>query len=1204
MSFVHLHVHTDYSLLDGIERCSDICKQAKEFGMPAVAVTDHGNMSACYEIIKEAKKAGIKAILGCEFYVAPGDCHVKDNKIPHYQGYHLVCLAENHEGYVNLCHLNEEAWLRGYYYKPRIDKALLRKYSKGIIALSACLSGELAADLAEGKDEEAELALLEYVDIFGKDNFFVELQDHGLEEQKATNPRLIALAKKHGLGLVVTNDAHYLKKEHAEAHDLFLCIGTQSKLSDPNRMRFTGTEFYFKSPEEMAALFPEYPECVENTLKIAERCNVHLATVDDDKANHYPEYPVPEGVDRRDYLFKLCLEGLPWRYGFTFSGKDEDIPTLTEEQQVIVKRMNYELGIIAKTAFVSYFLVVWDFLHYAAKIGVPLGPGRGSGAGSIVAYLLGITHIDPLRYKLLFERFLNPDRVSPPDFDIDLCERRRHEVIEYVRDKYGADRVVQIGTFGTLKAKAVIKDVCRALGRPPEEANSLTKLIPNHPKMTLKKALEGDSENKIPPSEELKQLLETEPWVQEVWKYAEILEGLNRNMSIHAAGVIIGDMPVAEVAPIAKGAGDEPITQFSAVPCEQLGLLKMDFLGLKTLTLIQDALDLVEKNTGKHIESNEIQLGDKPTYDLLNAGKTIAVFQLESPGMQKLCLRYGINRLEDLIALIALYRPGPLEFLEDFLARKQGRKAIEYDVPEMEPILEETFGIMLYQEQIMQVVQVVAGFSLGQADILRRAMGKKKKDVMNEMFGKFKDGCLARGIDEATVKAIWDKIFAFAGYGFNKSHSAAYGMLTYRTAWLKANYPAEFMAAVLTGELGNSEKLSFYLKECRAMNIKIMPPDVNVCDASFSVDGPNIRFGLVAVRGINSAFVNSIITAREKGGKFKDLLDFCERVEGNSVRNMEGLIKAGALDSFGLRRSQLLAVAAKAISIAKDSRKDKINGQMSLFDMLGGGEQNASGGLDIPDIPEWPLDELLGYEKELLGFFVSGHPISKDQAIVERYQLNDLSELVQLESGTMVRIGAYLTGVQQKTTKRGEPWVILNLENRETSIEGLMFHESFAKCKEQGLDALKPDSVVFVEGEVNRREPESEDEVVEDTEKVPETKLFVYRVVPAAKAMDAYTSEIHLRLQEQDITEEKLGGLRQLCEDFHGETPAIIGVACDNGDKVFLGSDEVQLSNTPEFRKQVHALFGDDCLYYKPNRIPPKNPSKRGHWKPRPRSEN
>ncbi|MBP1582480.1 MAG: DNA polymerase III subunit alpha, partial [Victivallales bacterium] len=747
-------------------------------------------------------------------------------------------------------------------------------------------------------------------------------------------------------------------------------------------------------------------------------------------------------------------------------------------------------------------------------------------AGSIVAYLLGITHIDPLRYKLLFERFLNPDRVSPPDFDIDLCERRRHEVIEYVRDKYGADRVVQIGTFGTLKAKAVIKDVCRALGRPPEEANSLTKLIPNHPKMTLKKALEGDPENKIPPSEELKQLLETEPWVQEVWKYAEILEGLNRNMSIHAAGVIIGDMPVAEVAPIAKGAGDEPITQFSAVPCEQLGLLKMDFLGLKTLTLIQDALDLVEKNTGKHIESNEIQLGDKPTYDLLNAGKTIAVFQLESPGMQKLCLRYGINRLEDLIALIALYRPGPLEFLEDFLARKQGRKAIEYDVPEMEPILEETFGIMLYQEQIMQVVQVVAGFSLGQADILRRAMGKKKKDVMNEMFGKFKDGCLARGIDEATVKAIWDKIFAFAGYGFNKSHSAAYGMLTYRTAWLKANYPAEFMAAVLTGELGNSEKLSFYLKECRAMNIKIMPPDVNVCDASFSVDGPNIRFGLVAVRGINSAFVNSIITAREKGGKFKDLLDFCERVEGNSVRNMEGLIKAGALDSFGLRRSQLLAVAAKAISIAKDSRKDKINGQMSLFDMLGGGEQNASGGLDIPDIPEWPLDELLGYEKELLGFFVSGHPISKDQAIVERYQLNDLSELVQLESGTMVRIGAYLTGVQQKTTKRGEPWVILNLENRETSIEGLMFHESFAKCKEQGLDALKPDSVVFVEGEVNRREPESEDEVVEDTEKVPETKLFVYRVVPAAKAMDAYTSEIHLRLQEQDITEEKLGGLR------------------------------------------------------------------------------
>lgn len=1194
MAFVHLHVHTDYSLLDGVQKCADIVKASQEFGMPAVAITDHGNMSGVFELMELTQKSGVKPIYGCEFYVAPGDCHVKDNTLPHYQGYHLVCLAETHEGYVNLCHLNEEAWLRGYYYKPRVDHKLLRQYSKGIIALSACLGGELPSLLLAGKDEEAELTLLEYVDIFGKDNFFIELQDHGLPEQKEVAPKLVALARKHGLGLVVTNDSHYLKREHAEAHDLFLCIGTQSKVSDPNRFRFQGSEFYFKSEEEMAKLFPEYPEAMENTVKIAERCNVHLPTVGEDKANHYPEYPVPEGVDRKKYLQELCHDGLQWRYGF-----DPDKDEMTEERKTIVERMNYEISIIERTGFISYFLVVWDFLHYAARIGVPLGPGRGSGAGSIVAYLLGITHIDPLKYKLLFERFLNPDRVSPPDFDIDLCERRRHEVIEYVRDKYGAENVVQIGTFGTLKAKAVVKDVARALGRTPEEGNRLSKLIPADPKMTLKKALEGDPKNEIPPSAELKELLETEPWVQEVWKYATVLEGMNRNMSIHAAGVIIGDMPVANVAPISKGASDEPITQFSAHPCEELGLLKMDFLGLKTLTLIQDALDLIEKNTGQKILSNDIPLDDKPTYDMLNQGKTIAVFQLESTGMQKLCQRYGLYQLSDIIALIALYRPGPMQFLEEFLDRKQGRKQIDYDVPEMKPILEETFGIMLYQEQVMQVVQAVAGFSLGQADILRRAMGKKKVAVMESMYGKFQEGSRAKGIDDVTIKAIWDKIFTFAGYGFNKSHSAAYGMLTYRTAWLKANYPAEFMAAVLTSELGNSEKLAFYLKECRNMNIRILSPDVNVCDATFSVDGPNIRFGLVAIKGVNSSFVNSIVETRQSGGPYKNMLDFCERVSGNSRKNMECLIKAGGMDCFGMRRSQMLAVMDKAMAMAQQSAKDKARGQMSLFDLLGESERNESE-LVVPDIPEWPLDEMLRYEKELLGFFVSGHPIGKDQGVIDTFQLNDLSDISQLPNGAMVRMGAFLASSQQKVTKKGDPWVILSLENRDVTLEGLMFSDSYARNQENYPGALASEQTVFVEGEVNRKETESED----GTETETTARLYVHRVVPVSMAPDLYTSEIHIRMNEENLTDDILQRLHAICLSSPGETPVIFAVTCRDGNRLYLNNDELRLKNDQGFRERVHALLGPDCLYFKPSRVPPKNPSNRGNWRMRRSNDN
>ncbi|MFA6930652.1 MAG: DNA polymerase III subunit alpha [Lentisphaeria bacterium] len=1182
LPFVHLHVHTDYSMLDGAQRCSDIVNQAVKFGMTAVAVTDHGNMSACYEIIQEAEKKGIKPILGCELYVAPGSCLVKDSSIPHHQGYHLVCLAENHQGYVNLCHLNEEAWLRGFYYKPRVDKDLLRKYHQGIIALSACLGGEIPSLLTLNRDEEAETTLLEYLDIFGKENFFVELQDHGLEAQKNINPKLISLAKKHQVGLVVTNDAHYLCKEHAPAHDLFMCIGMQTTITDEKRFRFEKAEFYFKSPEEMAQLFPELPEAMSNTVMIAERCNVHLKTVEKDKANHYPEYPVPEGITREEYLLQQCIEGLKWRYDI-----DHANPNLLPEEQKKIARMNYELKIIQQTGFTSYFLVVWDFLRYAAEVGIPLGPGRGSGAGSIVAYLLGITHIDPLRYGLLFERFLNPDRVSPPDFDIDLCERRRYEVIEYVRKKYGAANVVQIGTFGTLKAKAVVRDVARAMGRSVDEGNRISKLIPADPKMTLNKALYGDPEHNIPPSKELQELLETTPWVQELWKFASTLEGMNRNLSIHAAGVIICDQPVANVVPIAKGAGDEPITQFSAIPCESLGLLKMDFLGLKTLTIIQDALDLIEKNTGKHIDSNEIPIEDPATFALLNQGNTIAVFQLESTGMQNLCRRFGVSRLEDIIALIALYRPGPMQFLDEFIGRKTGTIPVDYDVPEMKPILQETYGIMLYQEQVMQVVQQVAGFSLGNADILRRAMGKKKVEVMVEQFAKFQQGCHDKGLNDAIIQNIWDKILKFAGYGFNKSHSAAYGLISYRTAWLKANYPTEFMAAVLTSELGNAEKLAFYLKECRSMNINILPPDINVCDSSFSVDGSNIRFGLAAVKGVGSAAISGIIKARKEGGRFSSLTDFCERVENSNKKNLENLIKAGALDCFDLRRSQLLAVCEDAIAIAQQTQKDRKAGQGSLFDMLAP-EDKKMVELPILDLPEWGISEILNYEKELLGFYISGHPIAEAQSQVDKFQLDDLSVIPQMPEGSMVRVGAYLSGISMKTSKKdNSPWAILTLESREASVEALLFSDKYAENLRNFPAALQPGKIVFVEGEVSRRDPEA-----------PAT-LSASRVVPAELADQVYAGSLLLKIPQENFSDEKMAVLKEICANNPGPTPIIFCLACSNGNLVFVNNDKSGVTYNPELQKQISSLLGRDSLIVKANQQRPVSNHYRNNWKNR-----
>ena len=1038
MAFAHLHVHTEYSLLDGASRVKELIRRTKELGMDSVAITDHGVMYGAVRFYKEAKAQGIHPVIGCEVYLAPG-MRQERAEVDGTRYYHLILLAENETGYRNLVELISLANIEGYYYKPRIDKELLRQYHEGIIALSACVAGEIPQAILRGNNERAEALIAEYVEIFGQDNFFLEIQDHGLPEEKTVNRALRELAKKYDIGLVATNDVHYVHADDSEFHDILLCVQTGRTINDPDRMRFSGPDYYLKSEEEMAALFADYPDALENTAKIAARCQVDFTFGE----LQLPFYPLPEHFESDDaYLRALCEERLSSRYA-----------DVTDE---IRTRLDYELGVIHGMGYASYFLIVWDFINYARGHGVEVGPGRGSAAGSIVAYLLGITNIDPLRYALLFERFLNPERVSMPDIDIDFDDINRGRVISYVKERYGEDHVAQIATFGTMGAKGAIRDVGRVLEMSFSEVSAITKLVPTELNITLERALKESSD--------FRRLYDEDESVRRVIDLARRIEGLPRNISIHAAGVVIAKEPLASQVPVWVSEGTL-VTEFDKDDVEALGLLKMDFLGLRTLTIIADTVRHVRASHGIDLDVDAIPLVDEKTSQMLCNGDTGAVFQMESAGMTNLVKDLQPKGFVDLIPTVALYRPGPLGsgMVTDFIDGLHGKKEVVYMHPLLEPILKETFGVVLYQEQVMQIVQVLAGFSLGQADLLRRAMGKKKHDLLMAQKEIFLQGCAKNGLETSLANHIFDLLTHFADYGFNKSHSAAYGLLAWQTAYLKAHYPVEFMAGVLTSIMDKTDKIPVYIQLCRQMGIKILPPDINSSAATFGIEDGAIRFGLAAVRNVGENAIVSMERVRAEGGKFRSLVDFCARVDMRAVnkRALESLIKCGAFDSIGTERNQLLASLDAAMQDAARRQRDVLSGQGGLF-----GEETMDEVQQIAvsaDVPPSTARERLTWEKEATGFYITGHPLDDYcDTLSALLSIGEIPNTVRKDR-QLVRIGGILTSTKRFTTKKGDTMLFAELEDFSGKIEVTVFPRVFYAH----VSALEPDEIIVVEGRVD-----------------------------------------------------------------------------------------------------------------------------------------
>ena len=1119
IEFAHLHVHTEFSLLDGAARIKDLVARAKELGMKHLAITDHGVMYGTIDFYKECKKQGIKPIIGCEVYLAPGS-RKERQEVNGTKYYHLILLAENQTGYKNLVKLVSLANIEGMYYKPRVDKELLRQYHEGIICLSACIAGDVPQALIQNNKEKADRLVREYVDIFGKDNYFLEIQNHGLPEERTANAGLIELAEKYGLGLAATNDSHYVRREDSEFHDILLCIQMSKTVDDPDRMRFNSDDYYLKSPEEMAALFPEYPEALSNTVKIAERCQV------DFEFGHIqlPYYPIPEAYkDDEAYLRALCEKALPARYA-----------EVTEE---VSQRLEYELSIIHRMGYDSYFLIVWDFINHSREQGISVGPGRGSAAGSIVAYLLGITNLDPLKYDLLFERFLNPERVTMPDIDIDFCYIRREEVIDYVKERYGYDHVAQIVTFGTMAAKGAVRDVGRALGMSYAQVDAIAKLIPNELKMTLDKAMKA--------STEFRHIYESSEEARRLIDFARKVEGLPRHSSTHAAGVVIAKHPLTDYLPVSVSEGTL-VTEFDKDHVEELGLLKMDFLGLRTLTVISDTLNNIKATRGETVDINAIPLEDELTSKMLCEGRTGAVFQMESSGMTNLVKDLAPKNFADLIPTVALYRPGPLGsgMVDDFIGGRHGRKKVTYMHPLLEPILKETFGVVLYQEQVMQIVQVLAGFSLGQADLLRRAMGKKKHEILMAQKENFLKGCAENHIDAELANTIFDLLTHFADYGFNKSHSAAYALVAWQTAYLKAHYPAEFMAAMLTSVMDNANKVPVYIELAHRMGIKILPPDINASDIMFGVDKKDIRFGLAAVRNVGENAIKAIMAARRQDGPFTSLLDFCTRIDMTTVnkRVIESLIKCGAFDSLGAKRSQLLKVLEPTVGEAQRRQKDFAHGQLGLF---GDVMQDEAADMKLPDMEEAPILVRLGWEKENTGFYITGHPLDEYQDKIGHLPRLETLLSSGIKDKQTLRVAGLVSECKRITTKKGETMCFVTIEDYTEQMEATVFPRLFYQC----MNSLVPDRPVVIQGKADTKE---------DTVKILADRVW---------SMDEYNPEYYLMPRADD--KQAITAIKDVMTKHHGSNAVYIY----QGRWQKLG-EEFWLDNQPETLTLLENILG------------------------------
>ena len=1195
--FVHLHCHTEFSLLDGACRVDRLIDKASDLGFGSLAITDHGAMFGAINFYRAARARDIKPIIGCEVYVAPGSRHEKKSGARGKEAYyHLVLLAKDEAGYQNLVRLATTAQLEGYYYKPRIDKELLAQHSEGLICLSGCLASEIPRLIMAEEFDRARDQIDWFKQTFGVENYYLELHNHGIADQAKVNRQLIPWAADMGLKLVATNDVHYVEKSDSHAHDSLICIGTQALLSDTNRMRYVQEQFYLRSPEEMAALFAEVPDAVRNSMEIAAKCNVEIEF---GKLN-YPVFHPPEGHTREGYLRKFLAEGFADRYGIqvrvdgdkfvvesladagqlpNYSPPEDadpeakpglDDPAVAKAVGELIERVDYELGIMQQMGYISYFLIVGDFVRYGHEQGIAC-VARGSAAGSLVAYLLEISNVDPLQYGLIFERFLNPERVSPPDIDIDFADDRREEVIEYVREKYGRDSVAQIITFGTMGAKSVIRDMARVMGLSYGEGDRLAKMVPTELKITLKNALRK--------SPDLKEAYDNEDVTRELIDTAFVLEDLTRNSSVHAAGVVIGAEPLVNILPLKKDEDGAITTQYPMGPVEDLGLLKMDFLGLKTLTIIRNTCEMVKQWRDVDVDVDRVPTDDQKAYDLLNNGHTVGVFQLESAGMRDLCRKFKLGSIEHITALVALYRPGPMDLIPDFIRRRHGEVEIKYPHPLLEPIANETYGILIYQEQVMKAAQVLAGYTLGAADLLRRAMGKKKVEVMQEHREQFVQGCAEHNnISKRKANEIFDLLEKFAGYGFNKSHAAAYALVAYQTAYLKAHFPIEFLAANMTNDMADTAKLGVLTDEARSLGIEVLPPDVNESQVLFAParDGSVIRFGLAAIKGVGGIAVKEIIKARETGEPFADLFDLCDRCDTRTVNRkvLEALIKSGACDSLAGTRAGQFLVIDRALAKASSQARDRESGQTSLF---GAFEESSKSMQDtVPDIAEWEREDILAAEKELLGFYVSGHPLDPYRELLGQYCLHDSETVKALESRKVTRVGGLITAVQRGISRRtNKPYAIATVEDLNGSFQVLCMNENYDKY--QGL--LEVNKTALIIGEAN------------NSENTP--KIFPQEIIALEEAPAKFTGQVHFRLNSHELGPEKMDHIHGLATSHPGRCPLYLCFKQQDGRLVFIEtSEQLFVRPSEQLRNEVNEMLGPDSYYAKVDTTLPE-PAKR-----------